>query len=440
MAKRLVLTILLLIALPGAATAQSGKIISYVIRSGGKAVQFVLEHKGELGLHLLGATVFEVGKSSLGFAETTPAECNLYDAKVLTCPDKINPGLFLGSATPPEKLDPASPKDRARVQDLLRQNQTSLDGVLHRAPITLPKLTPLADPPALFADMPELNRLLKPLPQTATPPATPPNAVPYVPPTATLGLGVDTIPAWRRGLATTPLPSAVTPSPAPNASPTPLDAPHLWGTTPLGQSNSSTAPRTSAPSPVTPNWAANWAAIQGTAPASPPPATSPLPSLLPAPQTDYTNLYRPRPWTAPSPNSNQASPPAAATATPPDWSRFAALPQTGSAPTGLAPSGGGGIGVRDFTLVNHSGDKFTAFSYKEPNSTGWRQAASFPALDADYKRLISFSDLVGPCHLDLKLTFADSSEHVWPDLNLCQTKSVTIYFNREKNAFIASWD
>jgi hypothetical protein len=198
MAKRLVLTILLLIALPGAATAQSGKIISYVIRSGGKAVQFVLEHKGELGLHLLGATVFEVGKSSLGFAETTPAECNLYDAKVLTCPDKINPGLFLGSATPPEKLDPASPKDRARVQDLLRQNQTSLDGVLHRAPITLPKLTPLADPPALFADMPELNRLLKPLPQTATPPATPPNAVPYVPPTATLGLGVDTIPAWRR--------------------------------------------------------------------------------------------------------------------------------------------------------------------------------------------------------------------------------------------------
>ena len=91
-------------------------------------------------------------------------------------------------------------------------------------------------------------------------------------------------------------------------------------------------------------------------------------------------------------------------------------------------------------MVNHSGDKFTAFSYKEPNSTGWRQAASFPALDADYKRLISFSDLVGPCHLDLKLTFADSSEHVWPDLNLCQTKSVTIYFNREKNAFIASWD
>jgi len=515
--KQLVLTCLLLIALPDPASAQAAKVMWYVVKVGGKAVQFVFQHKGELGLHLLGATVFEIGRTQLGFADT-PSDCALYDSKVLVCPDKVNPGLFMPSAKNPEKLNPYSAKDRQRVLAFWDQARLTLN----QAPMKPPDPPPATGGIKPFV-VPDSNRTILPSVPTG-PVAATPSTRPFTPGS----LADNTLPQFPF-LDTRPSSPSSASTPPPAMPSTTTDWKHLFETMKLPDPPPATggikpfvvpdSNRTISPSvptgpvaatpstrPFTPGSLADNTLPQfpflDTRPSSPSSASIPPPAA-PSATTDRKHLFEmmklpdpppatggikpfvdvpdsnrtispsvptgpvaatpsTRPFTpgsladktlpqfpfldtTPSSPSSASTPPPAAPSATTDWKHL--FETWRPAETSTAPSSPAvgftfskNVGIRNFTLINRSGDTFIALHYKEPELANWNKDSTFLPLASSNDKFITLSEFLGPCHLDVKLTFADGSEHTWEDFDLCQIKSISIYYKRTESRYIASSD
>ena len=317
MGARYVLAVLLLLSLQGVAAAQTGKATAVLVRSGGKIVQFVLEHRADLTVNVLAAVVYDAAKEAAGFGRPS-SDCTLYNSKVLTCPETVNPGLFLPNAISREKLDPEVESGRKRIQELLKENRSSLAPIL-------------------------------------------------------------------RGSPSIPPPSSVNPS------------------LPALQAGSPAPPGSTAAMPSTPVS----------------PMTNPANPAAPPPPLSLHELSRP--WSAPG----------GLNAPTPAWM----TPRLGQ-PAGILLGTGVKQGIRDFTLANYSGDKFAGLSYK--HGLIWSRDTNFVSLDSGQKARILFPHLVGLCHADFRLGFADNSSVVWNNVDLCQAKAISIYYDRHRNKYVAS--
>ena len=87
-----------------------------------------------------------------------------------------------------------------------------------------------------------------------------------------------------------------------------------------------------------------------------------------------------------------------------------------------------GHGAAGFNIVNNSGQAFSNLYIRRTGTQSWQPLPATPPKPAKGTRAASpFAD--PDCAFDIKVTLEDSKEAVWPGLNLCEVKSVTLNRN-----------
>jgi hypothetical protein len=90
---------------------------------------------------------------------------------------------------------------------------------------------------------------------------------------------------------------------------------------------------------------------------------------------------------------------------------------------------------RDFTLYNRTGYTITAvqFSY---NGYGYWNTINGNEIGSGQYEGIHFTNN-GPCHLQMRLKFADHNPAQWThtDFNLCADRSLYVYYNSADDSF-----
>ncbi len=94
----------------------------------------------------------------------------------------------------------------------------------------------------------------------------------------------------------------------------------------------------------------------------------------------------------------------------------------------------------DFVLTNKTGKVIKTVELAPSNTTTWQANK----IDPEYKKDPTIKDGgrttihfdKGPgCKYDVKVTFADDSSAVWPNLNVCDNAFVTIRYTGDKPSF-----
>ena len=87
-----------------------------------------------------------------------------------------------------------------------------------------------------------------------------------------------------------------------------------------------------------------------------------------------------------------------------------------------------GKGAAGLNLVNATGQTISNLYIRRVGTTSWQPLVASPARPATGSKATSaFSD--PDCAFDLKVTLENSSEAIWPEVNLCEVKSLTLNRN-----------
>jgi hypothetical protein len=85
-------------------------------------------------------------------------------------------------------------------------------------------------------------------------------------------------------------------------------------------------------------------------------------------------------------------------------------------------------GATGINLVNNSGQAFSNLYIRRTGTQSWQPLPATPPKPPKGSRAVSpFAD--PDCAFDIKVTLEDGKEAVWPGLNLCEVKSVTLNRN-----------
>jgi hypothetical protein len=87
-----------------------------------------------------------------------------------------------------------------------------------------------------------------------------------------------------------------------------------------------------------------------------------------------------------------------------------------------------GHGAAGLNLVNNSGQSISTLYIRRTGTQSWQPLPATPAKPTKGARATSpFAD--PDCAFDIKVTLEDGKEAVWPGLNLCEVKSLTLNRN-----------
>ena len=93
-----------------------------------------------------------------------------------------------------------------------------------------------------------------------------------------------------------------------------------------------------------------------------------------------------------------------------------------------------GHGAAGLNLVNNSGQSISDLAIRRTGTQGWLPLPATPAKPVKGGRATSpFAD--PDCAFDIKVTLEDGKEAIWPGLNLCEVKTLTL--NRSESG--ATW-
>ena len=85
-------------------------------------------------------------------------------------------------------------------------------------------------------------------------------------------------------------------------------------------------------------------------------------------------------------------------------------------------------GAAGMNLINNTGQAISNLYIRRTGTTSWQPLSVSPAKPAKGARASSpFND--PDCAFDVKVTLEDSHEAVWPGVNLCEVKSLTLNRN-----------
>ena len=87
-----------------------------------------------------------------------------------------------------------------------------------------------------------------------------------------------------------------------------------------------------------------------------------------------------------------------------------------------------GKGAAGLNLVNATGQTISNLYIRRTGTTSWQPLVATPPKPAKgIKATSAFSD--PDCAFDLKVTLEDTTEAIWPGVNLCEVKSLTLNRN-----------
>ena len=87
-----------------------------------------------------------------------------------------------------------------------------------------------------------------------------------------------------------------------------------------------------------------------------------------------------------------------------------------------------GHGAAGLNLVNNSGQAFSNLYIRRTGTQSWQPLPATPPRPPKGSHAISaFAD--PDCAFDIKVTLEDGKEAIWPGLNLCEVKSLTLNRN-----------
>ena len=79
-------------------------------------------------------------------------------------------------------------------------------------------------------------------------------------------------------------------------------------------------------------------------------------------------------------------------------------------------------GAGNFTVVNATGQNFTALAIRRFGTSGWQPLGAGPAAGA--RGAVSFAD--DDCAFDIQGKLAGGATAVWSGVNLCEARAVTL--------------
>ncbi|WP_010545080.1 hypothetical protein [Sphingomonas elodea] len=98
----------------------------------------------------------------------------------------------------------------------------------------------------------------------------------------------------------------------------------------------------------------------------------------------------------------------------------------------------------DFMLTNHTGKLIEKIEVAPTGSGNWAANKFDPELNKDGKvkpggkTTVHFDKAASACKFDVRATFEDKTNAVWPNINLCDNSYVTVAFTGEKPTFKAN--
>ncbi|GAA0737912.1 hypothetical protein CA233_12000 [Sphingomonas sp. ABOLD] len=98
----------------------------------------------------------------------------------------------------------------------------------------------------------------------------------------------------------------------------------------------------------------------------------------------------------------------------------------------------------DFMLTNATGKLITKIEVAPAGSGSWVDNKVDAELNKDGKvkpgarTTVHFEKAASACKFDLRATFEDKTDAVWPNINLCDNSYVTVAFTGDKPTFKAN--
>lgn len=97
---------------------------------------------------------------------------------------------------------------------------------------------------------------------------------------------------------------------------------------------------------------------------------------------------------------------------------------------------------QDFQLVNRTGYEISHVYVSSSKTNDWEEdVLGDQTLEEGETLNVRFRGAGGTCMWDLKVVYKeDDSSAYWRDINLCQTRRVTIFYNRKSDTTSARFD
>ena len=91
-------------------------------------------------------------------------------------------------------------------------------------------------------------------------------------------------------------------------------------------------------------------------------------------------------------------------------------------------------GEQDFKLVNKTGYQIDEVYVSRVSSKNWgKDVMGNDSLEADSSVNITFDAPANACRWDIKVKYNDGDTAEWPNLNLCNIETITLFWDRKNN-------